>query len=133
VTFETKALGVAGVLTLVFGASTGWAWSRPAGSSSAVPSQRTQSGEDLFQAKGCAACHRGPSSDSLTETGPDLGELWKVAGTRQPGLSAQDYVRQSIANPGSFVVVGFGNNAMPEIAVSAQEIEALAQYLLEEP
>jgi mono/diheme cytochrome c family protein len=130
---KSKAFSLAGVLTLMLGTSTAWAWSRPPSASDVSRLGGTQSGEDLFQAKGCSECHLSPSLSSHTEMGPNLRELWKVAESRQPGRSAEDYVRQSIASPNAFIVVGFGNNRMPQIAVSPEEIDALVDYLLDEP
>ena len=87
----------------------------------------------LFQAKGCASCHDGPDSTALVAVGPDLGDLDEVAGIREPGSSAADYVRRSITSPDSYTVPGFpddGMGAMPTLAVSDAEIEALVAYLL---
>jgi mono/diheme cytochrome c family protein len=130
---KSKAFSLAGVLTLMLGTSTAWAWSRPPSTSDAASLRGIQTGEDLFQAKGCSECHLSPSLSSRTEMGPSLRELWKVAGSRQPGLTAEDYVRQSIASPNAFIVFGFGNNRMPQIAVRPEEIDALVDYLLDEP
>lgn len=90
------------------------------------------SGRDLFMAKGCATCHDGPTSQASVQTGPDLGVLKEVASSREPGLSASDYIRRSITSPSSFVVPGFaevGMGAMPALAVTPAEVDALVAYL----
>ena len=59
--------------------------------------------------------------------------LAAVAATRQPGVSAADYVRRSITSPDSFTVSGFpaeGMGSMPVLALGPEEIEALTAYLL---
>ena len=78
-------------------------------------------GRDLFLAKGCAVCHDGPDTESQFDAAPDLGELPRVAATRQAGLGAADYVRRSITSPDSFTVPGFGSEgmgSMPALALA---------------
>jgi len=67
-------------------------------------------GEDLFKNESCLACH---STGTRRVTGPGLAGIGDAAATRDPGLSADQYIEQSIRNPGSFVVDGF-NNIMPK-------------------
>ena len=118
------------VSTLMLGLVTGVAWTR----TTPVAQPAAQwSGVDLFQAKGCATCHNGPSSIARVAVGPNLANLPTVAALRQPGVSAADYVRRSITSPDSFIVAGFpakGMGAMPTLAVSPAEISALVEYLL---
>lgn len=123
-------------LTLTLAVVTGVAWTRTseAGDPTAIASggQPAMQADDLFQAKGCASCHNGPASISRG-IGPNLANVAAVAASRQPGLSARDYVRRSITSPDSFVVPGFpgtGMGAMPTLAVSPAEVDALVQYLL---
>ncbi len=77
-------------------------------------------GEALFAAKGCAVCHFGPGRTDGFGIGPDLRGL---AG------AAPEYVRESILAPSASVVPGFG--AMPDVAVSPAEADALVAYLLD--
>ena len=53
------------------------------------------------------------------------------AGKREPGKSAEEYVRESLAKPQAFLVPGFGN-AMPsfEGRLTDKQIQALIDYLL---
>ena len=118
------------VSTLMLGVGTGVAWTR----TKALPQpEAVSSGADLFQAKGCATCHNGPSSIARVAVGPNLANLPRVAASRQPGVNARDYVRRSITSPDSFIVAGFasqGMGAMPTLAVSPAEVSALVEYLL---
>ena len=51
----------------------------------------------LFSAKGCVACHTIQEIPSARgNIGPNLSHLGRVAGTRAPGVSADEYIRQHI-------------------------------------
>ena len=81
----------------------------------------------------CASCHtiEGlPGADGVV--GPELTHIGTVAGTRVPGLSAEEYIRQSIQQPGAFVVEGFPDVMPPGLRdqMSDEQFEALVQYLL---
>jgi hypothetical protein len=66
--------------------------------------------------------------------GPDLTALPTAAGSRVPGLSAAEYVRESVLDPGAFLAVapagGDPFGTMPRLAVGPAELEALVAYLL---
>ena len=82
-------------------------------------------------AVGCSACHtiEGVSSGTV---GPELTNIGTVAGTRIEGLSAEDYIRQSIEDPSSFVAPGFANAMPPGLqnSLSDDEFQQLIEYLL---
>ncbi len=88
-------------------------------------------GATVFRSKGCVVCHMGPGTagESLA-IGPDLAQLPDHAGDRIDGLSADEYVRQSILTPGAFKVPFYDGTEMPTLAVSAAELDALVAYLL---
>jgi hypothetical protein len=51
-----------------------------------------------------------------------------------PGLSAYDYLRQAIVDPGATLVPGFAAGLMPADfgeRLTAQELDLLVRYLLE--
>ena len=96
-----------------------------------VVTEETVSGEALFAQQGCSGCHRtGPETDVLV--GPGLGGLKDRAVARVEGLSAEEYVRQSIVEPNAFVVDGFDPVMLTTFGdiMSAEEIDALVDYLL---
>lgn len=85
----------------------------------------------------CLTCHQLGGKGSKFGPGPNLDELKDVAATRVEGLSAEEYVRQSIVEPAAFVVkqcpAGPCVNAMPKNysdQMTAEELDALVQYLL---
>jgi cytochrome c2 len=67
-------------------------------------------GERLFKNESCSACH---STGARRITGPGLAVIDSAAATRDSDLTADQYIEQSIRNPGEFIVDGF-NNIMPK-------------------
>lgn len=88
-------------------------------------------GQQLFSAKGCVGCHAHAAvPGSHMAIGPDLTGLPERAGSWLPGQDALAYVRQSIRDPGRFVVPGYSGVAMPDLDLSDSEIDALVAFLL---
>jgi cytochrome c551/c552 len=105
--------------------------SEPAPADTLATAPATLDGPTLFRVKGCATCHDGPDTSSFgVGVAPDLSELPQVAGERIPGMSAEEYVADSIRNPESFIVPEFTAIRMPSLDVSDAEIDTLAEYLL---
>ena len=93
---------------------------------------QAKTGEQIFTAAGCAGCHTFAPAGSNGTIGPSLNELKTQAGSIEPGKSAEEYVRESIEDPGAFIVKGFPN-AMPPFKgrLTDQQIQALIDYLLQ--
>ena len=93
---------------------------------------QAKTGEQIFTAAGCAGCHTFAPAGSNGTIGPNLDDLAAAAGQREPGKSAEEYVRESLTQPEAFLVDGFGN-AMPsyEGRLTDQQIQALVDYLLQ--
>ena len=89
-------------------------------------------GEALFSqqngiAPACSSCHTENSSAV-----PNLAGYGAIAGTRVEGESAHEYTFYAIAEPGRFVVEGYGNamyNKYDE-ALSPQDFADLIAYML---
>jgi cytochrome c oxidase subunit 2 len=89
-------------------------------------------GRALFLAKGCAGCHAAPGITSRVAAGPDLSQgLAARAAARHPGLRADEYLRQSILDPSAFRVPGYEEEAMPRLALTGADVEALVAFLLD--
>ncbi len=93
-------------------------------------------GAALFRAKGCSTCHDGPETDALIDGFPSLVDVASFAGSRRPGYSAQEYVAESIKEPGAFFSPAFHGGVgpttqMPTLDVSDAEVDALVAYLLD--
>lgn len=128
---------IAAVGALVFGALAAGSWTSD-GDGAGVGSGARPAGADLFRAKGCAQCHTGPG---LERTGvgefPPLGRAPEWAGTRRPGMSAAQYLREPIIDPSRFRSPAFGGGGptpgMPGLRLTTDEVEAIVAYLLEQP
>lgn len=87
-------------------------------------------GEAIFNDPnvGCFLCHAVEGTGGTR--GPDLSNIASTAGQRQPGLSAEEYIRQSLLEPGAYVVPTY-DNIMPPVAqrLSSQELDTLTEYL----
>jgi len=95
------------------------------GGMASVLAQSAADGEALFASSGCSGCH---STGANTILGPGLGGLADRAGT-QTDLSADDYLRQSLTDPGAFIVEGFPP-VMPAFAdLSDADLGSLVAYL----
>lgn len=89
---------------------------------------------DLFMRKGCASCHDGPQTTASIGVAPSLQDVPEWAGERKPGLSAADYVKESIVNPAAFISPEFEENgptAMPSLNLTEADVNALVAYLLD--
>jgi hypothetical protein len=89
-------------------------------------------GREIAEGKGlCRTCHTIGQSGALRF--PDLAGVAGRAAERVPGLSALDYLAQSLYEPDAFVVPGF-NPGMPTInrppiGLTDQEILCVLAYL----
>jgi mono/diheme cytochrome c family protein len=99
-----------------------------------LPAGDADRGVDLFKqsingAPTCSTCH---TVDGTTLVGPSLKGLGAVAGTRVSGLSAADYVLQSITRPAVYIVSGYGNLMYNQYSdhLNAQQVADLIAYLL---
>jgi mono/diheme cytochrome c family protein len=92
-------------------------------------------GAQLFRAKGCATCHDGPDGRAGFDEFPSLADAPSWAGDRRPGLSAEQYIAQSIRDPGAFIspawVGGGPVTGMPQLGLTEAEIAAIVDYLLD--
>ncbi len=80
---------------------------------------------------GCRICHS--LEPGVVIVGPSLAGIATHAATRVPGLSAEEYLRQSILQPNAYVVEGFPSNQMPQNyaeVLTEEQIEDLIAFLL---
>jgi mono/diheme cytochrome c family protein len=94
-------------------------------------------GEDLFNQTvigsqpGCVTCHSLTPDQVLV--GPSMAGIAGRAASRVSGQSAEEYLRESIANTNAFVVDGFSEGVMPAALadeLSDQQLADLVAYLL---
>ena len=93
-------------------------------------SEDARAGARLLQSKGCIGCHV-IGGGVGGQTGPNLAQIQTVADSRQPGTSAEEYLRQSILQPSAFIVPGYPP-VMPSFQgqLSDQELNQIIAYLL---
>ena len=87
-------------------------------------------GRQLYRSLGCANCHE-PNLVGQ-RLGPALDHIGTVAASRWPGMSAEEYIRQSILDPGAFVVPGYQDSMPRDLGrdLSPTDLDALVAYLL---
>jgi glucose/arabinose dehydrogenase len=93
-------------------------------------------GETLFvnganRAQACSVCHQLGDEDEAA-LGPQLRGRASALANRVEGLSAAEYVRQSILNPAAYLVEGYDNVMYPLYAdqLSPDQVDALVAYVL---
>ncbi|MHB8625678.1 MAG: c-type cytochrome [Aggregatilineales bacterium] len=85
--------------------------------------------QTLNGAPSCANCH---SLDGSILVGPTLKQVAIIAGTRVAGLSAGEYLYQSIISPAAYIVSGYSNEMYAQYGreLSPQQLADLVAYLL---
>lgn len=99
----------------------------------ASPAGDVGNGEALFGANGCSGCH---STGSNRVVGPGLSGIGTTGGSRVAGLSADQYLNDSIVAPDDFIVEGFPQGLMPGTfgeTLSEQDVADLVAYLISLP
>ena len=78
--------------------------SASASSSSSAPASAAKTAPEILKAMACFACHTIASVDFMVgKVGPELSHIGTNAATRKPGMSAKDYIRESILDPNAFI------------------------------
>jgi mono/diheme cytochrome c family protein len=89
-----------------------------------------QRGRQVYREKNCGSCHQiGTDGGS---TGPALTHLRGAAETRKAGTSAEDYIAESIRDPGAYIVPGYPDT-MPRAldrGMTQEDFDDLVRYLL---
>lgn len=86
------------------------------------------SGRKLFNEMTCSRCHTldGSGQRSL---GPPLNEIGKAGAERKPGMTAAEYILESILEPGAFRAPGV-TGGMPDRLVSrGSDVRQLVEFL----
>ena len=89
-------------------------------------------GQQIFNGIGtCSSCHDVASGTTIV--GPSQKGVATRDGTRKPGMSAHDYLYESIVKPNAFIVPGFQAGLMPQNfaqMLTPQQIEDVIAYLM---
>lgn len=104
-----------------------------------LPEGDAANGPSLYQVNGCAGCHGDPDNPGSAAVGPHLGNIGNVAATQVPGMSAEQYIYESILNPNAYIVpeCPTGPCAEPSVmradyglVLSAQDMADLVAYYM---
>ena len=88
-------------------------------------------GQQLFVSRSCGACHTIQGIQGAAgSVGPNLTNVASVAGQRKPGLTAEEYLRESIADPDAYVVQGYPSGVMPKLPFNDQQVDDLVAFLM---
>ncbi len=98
----------------------------------ALPDDPAARGGILFKSAPaiCSTCHA--LQPGAVVVGPSLAGIATRAGTRIPGMSAEDYIRDSILHPSHFVVPGFPDAMVKDFGtiLTADQINDLIAFLM---
>jgi sulfur-oxidizing protein SoxX len=86
-------------------------------------------------AAGCSSCHKYDASKGVADKAPYTAGTATRAESRVPGLTAEEYIHESIVNPNAYVVEGFKEGDMYQNwakELNEQQIADLVAYLLTE-
>lgn len=127
-----KAFFVLAILVFLLAACGGGGGAAPAPSAGGA---NVANGEKLFKQTvigsqaGCITCH---SLDGSKLVGPTMKGLATRAANEVPGLSAEQYIRQSILEPNAHVVKDYPAGVMQSYKndLKEQELNDLVAYLL---
>lgn len=106
----------------------------PPGETSSDPVVR---GQQVYVTSGCSGCHT-LGTLSAGVVGPALTNIGSEAGNMKPGMSAEEYIRESILNPNAFIVPTCPSgpcpsNVMPQNwgdVLSEEQLNDLVAFLL---
>lgn len=97
----------------------------------------SETGRSLFhqtsirEAPTCSACHSIEPGKVIV--GPSLAGIASRANDRKPGMSVEEYLRESILDPNAYIVEAFSANVMYQNfkdVLTEEEINHLIAYLL---
>lgn len=88
-------------------------------------------GRQVYRTLGCATCHEASISNLFRPVGPSLDQAGLIGGKRVPGMSAEDYLRRSITDPGAYLVPGYPDSMPRGLGdqLSPADLAALVAYL----
>lgn len=82
-----------------------------------LPQGDAAAGPGLYQINGCLGCHGDPANPDSATVGPHLGNIANVAAVREPGVSAEQYIYESILYPNMYIAPDCPNGPCLEPSV----------------
>lgn len=124
-----RSLFALAALGLLLAACGGRPQGTPPTNPGAELSPQEAQGKRLFS-QYCGACHS--VAGQATIVGPAMAGIATRAETRIEGMSAHDYIIESILDPGAYLVPGF-DNLMPSTwgtTLTGEEMDAIIAFML---
>lgn len=123
----TPTAGLPATKAVVGGTSGGQVSPPAGGGGGGTPSD---AGRQVFLTAGCTACH---TIDSIPQArgnvGPNLTNVGTRAGMRKPGMSAEDYLKESVMQPDAFIAPGYPNAMPPGLVQAGPNLDNLIAFL----
>ena len=90
----------------------------------------TAAGKTIFTNNGCGSCHKLQAANGTGTVGPDLDKLPDYA--QKAGKPLEQFVRESIVDPNSYVEKGYPPNVMPTSFASLPpaQLDAMVKFLV---
>lgn len=96
----------------------------------APPELSRTPGVRLFYRYECGKCHTVVSLPGATgKMGPPLDHVGRTASQRRPGMSARDYLKESLLKPQAYVVEGYLKTMPAFDRLPPAELDELVTYL----
>jgi len=88
-------------------------------------------GAQLYRQLDCGSCHDSRPGGLIRRNAPSLEHVGTAAASRRPGLSAEEYLRESVESPGAYLVPGYPDVMPRGVArtLSESDLTALIAYL----
>lgn len=89
-------------------------------------------GQRVYLDMGCGGCHT-ITGLTVGTVGPNQTMIGTIAETRVPGMSAEEYILESIIDPSAYVVEGYQDGVMPNNysdLIAPSSIDDLVAFLL---
>jgi len=104
---------------------------QPAAELAAESDDPVERGRAVYNTSGCGGCHA-IEGISVGAVGPALSQITTVAATRVDGVTAEEYIRESIINPSAYLVEGYDDLMIKTFADSITEgqFDDLIAFLL---
>jgi len=102
----------------------------PAPAPTLDPESAAGRGLRLFEAN-CAACHA--IEDGVVLSGPPLAHIALIAESRIEGMTAEDYLRESIVNPNAYAIRGYQTGLMRQDfgrTLTSDNVSDIVAYLM---
>jgi cytochrome c551/c552 len=92
-------------------------------------------GRAVFMTYGCSACHTLGAVGADGTVGPSLNSVGSWAGTVVAGMSAAEFLHQSVVDPNAYIAPGYQSGIMPANfaeRLSSAQLSGLVNFLLQQ-